>query len=288
MHNTIDKNWFKETEIVIKDPLLFKSKLAIGEDAYASLRLKNKVAETWEASVAATVAAGIAKSSAVASTFFVPNGFLGLIGIGTATTPIGWVVAASVLAGGAWLGIIRYLKTTTENMVIVIPKFINTPMDVLAIGLFELIAPLALKVAEVDGKIDENEKNHISNFFAKEWGYDESFINEGMAFAEAKLPELSIEELAETLAKFKKANPDCNYKSMSLQILDFLKDVVEADGLLHERERIAMKKIKNIFLETNQSIILKGTRSGIKRIKNSSKIFGNYVSQKFNDKKSTY
>jgi hypothetical protein len=95
--------------------LSFKAKLAIGEDAYTALRVKNAVVQAWDVAGVATTAAVVAKSSVVASTFFAPTGFWAALGFGTAVTPIGWVIAAGVVTGGAWFGITRHLKSASAN-----------------------------------------------------------------------------------------------------------------------------------------------------------------------------
>ena len=155
------KDSFQDIDRIVVEPLKFKVKLAIGEDAYTSLRVKNAVVQAWDVAGVATTAAVVAKSSVVASTFFAPTGWLAALGIGTAVTPIGWVVAAGVLTGGAWFGITRHLKKASASKVTVVPKFINTPLDVLALGLFDLMAPLALKVAAVDGCVDEPRRRQL-------------------------------------------------------------------------------------------------------------------------------
>ena len=135
----------------------------------------------------------MAKSSTIASAFFAQTGFWGFFGIGTAATPIGWVLAAALVAGGGWVGITRYLKQDSCRRVTVIPEFINTPMDVLALGLFDLMVPLALKVASIDGDIDPAEKETIFSYFVKQWGYSPDFVREGMSFIESKLSDFSRE-----------------------------------------------------------------------------------------------
>jgi hypothetical protein len=165
MENTRDDqdqtDWFEGIETIVAAPLSFKAKLAIGEDAYTALKVKNTVVQAWDVAGVATTAAVVAKSSVVASTFFAPTGFLAAIGIGTAVTPIGWVIAAGVVTGGAWYGITRHLKKASASRVTVIPNFINTPLDVLALGLFDLLVPLALKVAAVEGSADESKRQRI-------------------------------------------------------------------------------------------------------------------------------
>ena len=114
MNNSADtREWFQDIETVVSEPLIFKAKLGIGEDAYTSLRVKNTVFEAWDTLGAAGAAVSVAQSSVIASSFFAPTGWLAVIGIGTAATPIGWVVAAGVVTGGAWLGVSRYLKNNT-------------------------------------------------------------------------------------------------------------------------------------------------------------------------------
>lgn len=252
MEDKSNNSWFSDIDTVIDEPLKFKAKLAIGEDAYTSLRIKNKMVEFWDALGAASTAAAIAKSSAVASTFFAPTGILAAIGLGAAVTPLGWVIAAGLVTGGAWVGISRYVKKNINGRVTVIPQFINTPMDVLALALFDLIAPLALKVAVVDGEIDESERVSIKNSFINDWGYSREFVNEGMSYVETNMSAVSIKELAQNLAEFKKGNPDCNYEDMSKEVLHLLREIIEADGKIDEREEMAIERVEGVFKNANK------------------------------------
>jgi hypothetical protein len=243
---------FANVKAVILEPLKFKSKLAIGEDAYGTLRLKNKLADFWEVFGGFGSGAAVAQSTLVAKTFFAAHGLLGLIGLGTAVTPVGWVVAASVLSGGAVIGVRRFISTAKGERVTIIPKFINTPIDVLAINLFDLIAPLALKVAAVDGQITDDERIWIKNYFVKEWGYDPLFLEAGCKIIESNLDDFLIKEIASKLAEFSEANPDCNYAVMTKDLMDFLRGVMEADGKIDEREEFALEKVDGIFKENGR------------------------------------
>jgi len=262
MDNQDQTNWFQDIETIISEPLNFKSKLAIGEDAYTSLKVKNAAFQAWEVAGVATTAAVVAKSSVIASTFFAPSGFLAAIGIGTAVTPVGWVIAASVVTGGAWVGITRYLKNASASRVTVIPKFINTPLDVLALGLFDLLAPLALKVSAVDGDIDDTKRQLIHDYFVKEWGYDSRFVAEGIEYTESRISEFSIKRLAQTLAEFTRENRDCNFNIMSLEILGFLNNIVAVDGKLNQRQEKEIGRIKSIFKSASRYSMKKTVRAG--------------------------
>lgn len=258
-------NWFSDIESIITEPLKFKMKLAIGEDAYKSLRIKKAAWEVWDVAGVAGTGAWAAQLPWVAS-FLGSKGVLVSLGFASASTPIGWVILAGVLSGGAWLGITRYLKSIDGGKVDVIPKFINTPLDVLALGLFDLIVPLALKVANVDDKIDDTERQAIGTYFVKEWGYDQRFIDEGIAFVESKLSEYTIKDLAQTLAEFQKQSPDCNFNLMSKEILSFLKTVIESDGKIDEREEMSVEKVKMIFDEVDRINFKQITKSGFESI----------------------
>ncbi len=260
--NTQDQiDWFQDIETIVAEPLNFKAKLAIGEDAYTSLKVKNAAFQAWEVAGVATTAVVVAKSSVVASTFFAPTGFLAAIGIGTAVTPVGWVIAAGVVTGGAWVGITRYLKNASANRVTIIPKFINTPLDVLALGLFDLLAPLALKVAEVEGRVDDGDRRLIHDYFVKEWGYDSRFVDEGIKYTESRIGEFSVKQLAKTLVEFTAANPDCNFKMMSQEILAFLRGINEVDSKIDKREEAEIENIEAVFKSASRDSIKKSVKS---------------------------
>lgn len=185
--NVVKEKQPNDVEKVVGDEMRFKAKLAIGENAYAELRNANAVRKYWDLFGAVGGGAAIAKSSLVASTFFVPHGVLGLIGLGTAVTPVGWVVAAAAVSGGAWFGIMHALGGATGSRVTVIPKCINTPLDIIGTKLFDLMMPLALKVAQADGHISDQERQCIRNYFVDQWGYDKTFVEAGIALIEPRL-----------------------------------------------------------------------------------------------------
>lgn len=245
----MDKKWFEGVDDVVEDELRFKAKLGIGEDAYTSTRIKKTVFEAWDIAGVAATGAQVASSALVAQKFFAAPSLLVSIGIGTAAaTPIGWVIAASVLSGGAWLGITRYLKDDGGKTT-VIPDFINTPVDVLGLGLFDLMAPLAMKVASVDGHVHESELDAIKHYFVRRWGYSEHFVDSGLEFVSQKLHDYNIKTAAATLGAFARDNPDCKANVMLKDIKAFLHEVMEADGRVDEREEMAIERIEKVFSE---------------------------------------
>lgn len=237
-----------DLDCVVADTLKFKRKLRIGEDAYALLRAKNGIQSLYDVGGVAMTAGAAAASPIVAGTFFASSaGWLSIIGIGAATTPIGWVIAAAVATGGAYYGVTRLVRKQTDAMVDTIPRFINTPIDLLGMELFDLIGALAVRVASIDGEVDPSEREAIARHFIEEWGYDPLYVSEALAVLIESTGDVSIKTISKSLAEFQAASPDCNGAAMQAELLVFLREVVEADGRLDEREELAMDGIKAAF-----------------------------------------
>lgn len=251
MPRTVSADEMRDVQTVIRDPLRFKLKLDIGDQVYSSLRLKTHLLDSVDAANGAATGFIFAKSSLVASTFFAPSGLLGALGLGTAVTPVGWAIGAGVAGAGLSLIIGKRFIRGSSGRVKQIPEFINTPMDVLATGLFDMIATLGVKLAKIDGEFDRQEREFITRYFVDEWGYDELFVQQGLIVIDEQSDQHTIKAISEQLARFKKANPDCNYRSMSKEIVGFLGGVADADGTLDEREEMAIARVEDIFEEMN-------------------------------------
>lgn len=237
-----------DLECVVADTLKFKRKLRIGEDAYAVLRAKNGLQSLWDVGGVAMSAGALAASPMIAGAFFGSSaGWLSVIGIGVATTPVGWVIAAAAATGGAYYGVTRLVRKQMGTMVETIPRFINTPIDLLGLELFDLIGALAVRVALIDGDIDPAERETIVRHFIDEWGYDPSFVKTALDVLVADTGEVSVKAIAKALAEFQTASPDCNGAAMQAEVLTFLRQVIEADGRLDEREELALDGIDTTF-----------------------------------------
>jgi uncharacterized tellurite resistance protein B-like protein len=194
----------------------------------------------------AATGASVAASPAIASTFF-SGGLLSLIGIGTAATPVGWVIAAAVVTGGAYYGVTRLVQRRAGAFVETIPRFINTPIDLLGMQLFDLIGALALRVADIDGTVAPAERDAIKRHFVEEWGYDPAYVTRALEVLEGAREQVRVQAIARTLCEFQTANPDCNAEAMQAELMSFLRDVMEADGVLDEREELAIAAITSVF-----------------------------------------
>jgi hypothetical protein len=219
---------FDEVEQVVAEPLRFKARLAIGEDAYTSLRMINRSREVWDVLGAAGAGAAVAKTGLVAGM------------LGASATPIGWVALAALASGGACYGIYRLLGNTKGERVIEIPKYLNTPLDTLGLAIFDLIAPLSLRLAAVDGEIEAAERAFLIRYLVDDWGMNRRFVEQAVAAIEPRLMEGSIESMAAEAAEFLHLNPDCKHQAIAKDLGVFLRAMLETGGPLTDAEEEAL------------------------------------------------
>ncbi|MCY4195980.1 MAG: TerB family tellurite resistance protein [Rhodobacteraceae bacterium] len=219
--------------------------LGIGENAYGSTRLLRIVDESLVTVISAGGGAAVASSSIVANVFF-PAGIMGLLGLTTAATPVGWVIASAAAAALGYRGF-KTLSRKLVGPVEVIPRYINSPIDVLAASLLDVMAPLALRVAHADGTYHDVERQSLRNYFTNSWGYNAAFVDLSLGYAEVEFPKISTEEIAHTFADFCKQNRDCQFPSIALNVEGFLKDLTRADGQISEEEQRELVSIRHAF-----------------------------------------
>lgn len=237
-------NRFVGVEHVIQDSLKFRLKLGIGEDAYTSLRVGKALARVWDVGGVAATGAGIAASPVVAGTFFGATGWLASLGLGAAAVaPVGWIVGAAVMSGGAYYGVTRAMGAYARSRVEVIPVFLNAPIDQLGAALLDMMAALSFKVAQMDGHVADAERQAMADCFVAEWGFDPAYVRPALELIEAGGTAQPIKSMTEAIARFVEDHPDCNFEAFRKEITHLLQEVAEADGKLDEREELAIAAI---------------------------------------------
>jgi hypothetical protein len=256
---------FAAVDRVVADSLRFRQRLRIGDDAYAIMRVAKPLQQIWDVGGVAVSGGTVAGSSTVATTLFAhtaSGGLLGLVGLGTAAaTPLGWVTAAALLSGGAYWGVTRLFRQAGNAMVDTIPKFINTPIDLLAAGLMDLMGALAVRVATIDGHLDPAELEVIANHFVRDWGYDALYVDKALQLIARESGASRVKDLARALAEFQAANPDCNAVARHAELIAYLRDIAAADGVLDEREELAIDAIEAVFRDESEISMRKVGRS---------------------------
>jgi len=236
-------------EFVVEDSTKFKLKLGIGEDAYTSLKLAKTLQSLWDIKGAAGAGAVAAASPAVVSTFFASTaGPLSFLGIGAAAaTPVGWVMGAAILSGGAYYGAMRVLGKFNSSRVETIPKFINTPIDLLGATILDMMAGLSLKVSSLAHNIEDVERSAIAEYFVEEWGLSVEYVEAALPIIEVSIQDKKLKDMASSLAEFQLENPDCNPNAMRKDIKAFLEEIAFADGDYNEVEELAIEAVENVL-----------------------------------------
>ncbi len=122
-----------------------------------------------------------------------------------------------------------------------IPKFLNGSLDDLARSLFDLIGNLFLKMASIDDHIDQAEEEVIKTYLIEEWGYDETYLDYALKVIKNNINRVSVDEMAEAIARFAKKDSNCNFTSIKDEILSMLKAIAEADGRIDDREQAVIQ-----------------------------------------------
>ncbi len=186
-----------------------------------------------------------------ASSFFAPTGAWALIT--GAATPVGWVIGAAVATGGLGYGVSRLFRNYYGSRVDEIPKFLNSPIDVLGATLVDMVGTLALKVASMDGRVDDREKAAILSYFAEEWGISMDYALHAIDLLEENVRSVRLSQMTDELAEFARTNPDCDFTKIQAGLTEFLHEVAEADGQFDESEELAIEKIVASFAATNST-----------------------------------
>ena len=144
--------------------------------------------------------------------------------------------------------LIWVLLTKDKNdKLIITPKFINTPLDLLAISLANFFVPLGLKISLSDKSLHEMEKIQIKNFMVKEWGYSEIFISKLIESHKTEALTSTYGDLLSKFIEFIKTNPDCDIDEVKASLISCLRQVIEADGEIKESEEMEFQNIEKLL-----------------------------------------
>ncbi len=253
LESDLEQLFADDGEAIINEPLCFKAKLGIGERAFALIRAREHMTIFTEALGIGAAASAAAGSTLVAGTFFAKTGFvasaLSTVGLGaTAVTPIGWVLAAGVVSGAAYVGVSRFFERSKTTDLVIVPKYITTPMDIIALAIIELMLPVSLKLAHASGDSTEAKDRAIRRYYVDQWGYSDAFVARMIEEYAADLESVSFSRLARSLAEYCEQNPDCDRAVILDDFMLHLSDVIEAEGSIDEQELLQFEYLKNLLL----------------------------------------
>ena len=233
---------FGQVERVIENEDRFKAKVGAGAGVFTSLKMADLLGDLGK--TGSFAGAGAGGGSLIASAL-APKGLAALLTIFNPVSPLPYIVGASVASAGMFYGVTRLYRSYYGSRVEEIPRFLNTPIDVLGASFMDLVGSLAIKVAAIDGEIDQAERRVINEYFVDEWGYDPDYTSHALNLLEETTNEQRVSEMAATLAEFARTHPDCDFSKIQNGFKALLTEIAEADGKLDEREEMAIERIIN-------------------------------------------
>lgn len=97
-------------------------------------------------------------------------------------------------------------------------------------------------------------------YFVEDWGYDAGYVEHALDVLEQNNTSAQLSDMASELARFAKENPDCDYTAIQADILKLLNEIAEADGLVDEREEMAIQQVE-LALRSESSLLFAATNA---------------------------
>jgi len=253
MHNITEKNDINErlkdffdemdSEKIVEIPERFKIKLELDERSYKYLSSAKNLKEFVE--VITTSGAGALSGGAyywATATAF--SRFLLVFGIGS-----GWWVPVAVGGGVAFAGIclIKYCFYRADKLTMDhIPKFINTPLDILGASLADVLVYPAVKISICDGHFSKSEYDFIVNSLYEEWGINKEYCVKVVKAALDSIYEYSYQATFDLISGVCGQNKELNRTKICTDVCRLVEGLVYADGeftIDEHAELIEMRKI---------------------------------------------
>jgi uncharacterized protein YaaW (UPF0174 family)/tellurite resistance protein len=224
----------------------FKSKLNIGDETFEYLSKADNFIEFSK-----IIAGGIGGGSIFTLAWLATLGPFAKFAllVGFTSTPIGWVAGASALSAVLAYGLMRVRGKSKDATTISIPKYLNTPLDLLGQTVLSLILPATVKMAHSDGQLCENERKMLCDYFSQEWGFNRYFVANAIAEQESLIAEFDYEQYRQLLIAATCADKEIKYDVVKKELLTILADVMNADGHISPEEERELEKLSIIINE---------------------------------------
>lgn len=230
---------------VVSNPDQFRRKLDIGADAFKYLSTVDNLREYATVVTSGAGVAGFAYAGWITSI-----GTFGQIGValGLVATPVGWIAAGGTAGAAAILLTHRLFKRAKKGVVTEIPHFINSPLDILAASLCDLLAPILLKIALADDELAESEVMFMKRYFTEEWGLNSDYVDSLLMYDAAHIAQFNWSTLKNIILEIEKSG-DIKYDTLVNEILRNVEEVMLADGIVKISERHELTSLKTALGE---------------------------------------
>jgi hypothetical protein len=222
----LEEFFSREIKSVVADPERFRMKLGIGLKAFKYLSNAKNLGAFMNVATGGSAAAGVAFAGWTASL-----GTLGQLGLafGLMSTPVGWFAAAGAGGAAACYIVGKLYRKARDSAITEVPNFINSPLDVLAVSICDLVTPVLLKVAHADSNFCGHERDVMRSYFVGEWGICPDYVEGLLDYDLARLDGFHWEDLDVVLLEMEQSG-DLKYEVMADELIRIANEVSWADG----------------------------------------------------------
>lgn len=234
----------EKIEIILDNKMSFKHKLNIGEKDYKYLNNAKNLKEFTDILIGGLATAGLAYTG-----FLATLGTLGQIGlaVGLVSNPIGWIAIAGIGGAGLMYGSKKVLNKADKAAFDKIPKYISTPLDILADNLMNLFLPIVVKISLLDGKFDPEEKNAIISYLSINWGYNSNYIEDRLNSTYKNQAKFNYAEIKKSLNIITKETNGLEYNDIKLEITKIATEVINSVNKSTSRKELELKTLKKLL-----------------------------------------
>jgi len=238
---------FENIQSIIDDDFQFKKKLNIGDEHFTYLNNAKNLMDFGE-SLAGGTAIGFLTYSSWFASHAVAIKVLAFIPVLSVSPPIAFIVGSGILGATGFFGFKKakdaLLKKSENELMTKVPKYLNTPLDLLGLSLASLMMPVSVKMGQADGELCVVERAQILKYFTDEWGYNSEFIEKLLQAQESKMESFSYKEYAKTLKAVCKKTSEFKLSQVSDEILNFQREIILMDGEIHPEEEKELATLK--------------------------------------------
>jgi len=246
--NRIIHETFKNSKMILRNDLLFKNAMGFSEAQYTMLKKADLLPDLMASVVTGTLGGMAAQSAWL--------GALGLWGkvlfaLSLSSTPIGWIIGGAGLGAVLGLGMSHIGKKINRKIrkktMIEIPKYINTPLDMIAFSWLSLVIAVAIKLGYADGKFSDEERKKLRDILIHKYGYDENFVNSAIIQTESRINEFSFSELKSNFNKIlKMLDKDKEaIQTVKKNLLNLMQDIIMADNIITDGEKAMLRQLRS-------------------------------------------
>ena len=237
------KEFFEKNKIqsILDNKIAFKYKLNLTKDDYDYLNNINNFKEYTEILIA-----GIAGAGVVYAGFISSLGVFGQIGLGLGlvSTPFGWMALAAGASMASIYGIKKIVKKAENKAYDKLPKYLKTPLDVLAESLANLFIPIFIKIAVIDGKLSNEERNFIIDYLSIQWGYNKKYIESKIEEYYKNINKIKLPNVNKYIKGVSKSVKGLDVENIKYEIENASMKLIQIDGNRNEKEKYITKIFK--------------------------------------------